>query len=165
MTAYSLALDNDMFLSDCGMSSDANALKNRLKEIMMDFSQSLALSRVQRETLEALESTFRDCSADDWDGYGAKAVNTATFYQAERFLKNLPTTFPIPEISAEPDGEIAFEWYMGPRRVVSVSIGSEGKITYAGIFGRNKAQGTEYFEGELPKTIIQQLGRLLSQGT
>lgn len=68
----------------------------------------------------------------------------------------------MPEIVAEPTGEIGFEWRRGRGRVFVLSVGGKHRITYAGIFGGNKIHGSEYFEETLPFVIIQHLRRLYS---
>ncbi len=67
------------------------------------------------EVLKALGEVYEECSEDNWDGYGASAVGVDTYLESQRFLQLLPTTIPFPEITVEPDGEIAFEWFEGPR--------------------------------------------------
>jgi hypothetical protein len=102
------------------------------------------------KALKMLKEIWEETREENWDGYGASPVSVLAFLNARAFLSNLPTTVPIPEITVEPDGEIAFEWYLQPRWVFSVSVGSNNELTYAGLFGRNKIHGTEYFENELP---------------
>ncbi len=110
------------------------------------------------EALEALGEVYEECS-ENWDGYGASAVGLDTYLESRRFLQLIPTTLPFPEITIEPDGEIAFEWYEGPRMILSVSVGSDNALTYAGLFGINKTHGMEYFGDELPATILSNLQR------
>ncbi len=114
------------------------------------------------EVLKALGEVYEECSEDNWDGYGASAVGVDTYLESQRFLQLLPTTIPFPEITVEPDGEIAFEWFEGPRRVLSISVGSENILTYAGLFGINKTHGTDYFGDVLPATIVSNLQRLFA---
>ena len=70
------------------------------------------------------------------------------------FLETLPTTTPVPDVVPEPDGEIAFEWDYGPWRILSVSVGPTGLLSYAALYGRtSKAHGTEKFIDRLPGAI------------
>ena len=62
----------------------------------------------------------------------------------------------------DPDGEVSLEWYRGPRRVFSISIGSNDELTYAGIFGASKARGVEPFSFEIPHAVLDNLRRLLA---
>jgi hypothetical protein len=131
--------------TDRGVSTVAEQLQRRIIEIWENFFQETASGEPRTKALELLEQLLKECSDDNWDGYGAKAINLDSYCEAWRLLVTLPTTIPLPEITIEPDGEIAFEWDKGTRRTFSISIGSMNKITYAGIFGSNKAHGTEYF--------------------
>ena len=69
---------------------------------------------------------------------------------------------PIPDISADPDGDISLEWRKEHRFTFVVSINGQGLISYAGLFGKNKIHGTEYFGQEMPPSIIFNLRRLYS---
>ena len=61
----------------------------------------------------------------------------------------------------DPDGEIEFEWFRGPRWLFTVSVGRTGALSYAGLFGRNKTHGVEQLVEGLPEAIAQNLRRLL----
>ena len=81
---------------------------------------------------------------------------------AELFLKQLPSHIPPPEVEADLDGEINFEWYLEPRKVFSISLNAEGRLSYAGLFGPAKSHGTEMFQDSIPREIILKLDRLFS---
>ena len=147
---------------DRGISEDAFTLVGRISGISNDFLSSIRLGQPMAEVLQSLNNVFKECSTDNWDGYGAKAIDRISFVQALRFIHSLPRTIPTPDLTAEPDGEIALEWYHGKRRIFSVSIGRTGELTYAGLFGSNKTHGTEYFGDELPKTILDNIQRTFS---
>lgn len=116
-------------------------------------------------TLESLSETWRECSIENWDGYGAQSISHDTYMEAIILLTLIPPSVPMPEVVPEPAGEIAFEWYKGKGRVFVVSVGGRNVIKYAGLFGENnKAHGTESFHnGELPKTIIDNIRRVFDQ--
>lgn len=141
-----------------GVSEEAHTLKERIDTVLRSMFQSVTLGK----PLEILEEVYEESSQDNWDGYGASAVGVDTYLESQRFLQLLPTTIPFPEITVEPDGEIAFEWFAGPGRVLSISVGSENILTYAGLFGINKTHGTEYFGDVLPVTIVSNLQRLFA---
>ena len=126
---------------------------------------SYSLGVRYQASLEELLSAFREASEEGWDGYGAAPATPETLEYAARFLQTIPSNLPMPEISIEPDGEISFEWYDAPRWVYSVSIGPRGTLTYAGLFGRNKAHGVEQLVDEIPPTILRQLGRHLRKAS
>jgi hypothetical protein len=146
-----------------GLSADAEDIERHEAELEEAFSdRSMALTPIK--SWLALEELYEETSVDNWDGYGARAVIPSTYEQATRFLNRLPTTVPDPEVSADPDGEISFEWRAGPWRVFSVSVGPTGRLTWAAFFGRTRhTHGAEPFISELPKAIIDNLTRLLSR--
>jgi len=148
--------------TDVGLSHDADRLRRLTEDLAFDFSAP-AIALAPPETRLALEEVYREASVDNWDGYGAKAVAPETYERARLFLNLIPTTAPPAEVSAEPDGEISFEWRRGPWRLFSVSVGPTSRLTYAGLFGRRRAHGTEFFVNELPEVITRNLRRLLGE--
>ena len=99
---------------------------------------------------------------EDWDGEESARVEPSTYVYACQFLRLLPSTIPVPEIAADTDGEILFEWDLGRRRVFSVSIGRDGTLTYAALFGHTKTHGTEHFREALPPVISNCFERLVA---
>lgn len=169
MTATALVLKPEGLLStrsaSPGVSGEAETITKRIEEVLADFWLSAALSAKYVEAHQALVSACEEASRENWDGYGARPFALQASAAADRFLRALPTTAPSPEISVDPDGEIAFEWYLGPRRVLSVSVGSTNQLTYAALLGPNIVHGTETFVDELPPSIVANLSRLLSSDT
>jgi hypothetical protein len=66
-------------------------------------------------------------------------------------------------VGADPDGEISFEWYRGPRRILTLSIGADRRLSYAGLFGSSKVNGVEYLRDELPEPVVANLRRLFGE--
>ena len=121
-----------------GVSDSANALQRQSEELQRHFAQSITFGEHLCETLENLLKAKEEYSVDNWDGYGARAIDELSYQKAVRFALSLPSSIPTPEVHVDPDGEVTFEWYEGPRRVFSVSIGSNYELSYAGLFGANK---------------------------
>ena len=112
----------------------------------------------------ALRDTAEEASRSNWDGYGASPVSDATVAQGLAFLDLLPSTVPPPEVSAHPDGELAFEWRRGPGRVLTVSVNETGRLSYAAMFGEARQHGTEYLLDAVPDSLFQALRRLYAHG-
>lgn len=107
-----------------------------------------------------LESLTRDCACAGWDGYGAEAVGADAYRAAERFIRTLPAGIPQPELSADPDGCVTFEWRKSPHRTLLVSVRPGYALDYAALIGTAKTHGSEPFFGELPeilKTLIRRV--------
>jgi hypothetical protein len=147
-----------LFGRNRGVSVDALELEATIKELSSDEPQSTFLDK--QGLFQELFEVYRECSVKNWDGYGAKAVDSILFGEAFRFLEILPSTISKPEISTDPDGEIAFEWYGKNKRVFSVSVGQNGELTYAGIFGSGKTKGTELLRDEIPEIILENINRV-----
>jgi hypothetical protein len=146
--------------SNRGLSRDAKALDKRIAEIEDDFNKSIVLGEKKIAINQALMNILEECAYTNWDGYGAMPIDKESYYESRRFVKYLPSFLPNPEVTIEPDGEIAFEWFNDKRRIFSVSIGGNGELTYAGLFGYNKAHGTEFLGDELPKIILENIQRV-----
>lgn len=121
-----------------------------------------SIGRPVEEAIESLIELYRQCSEADWDGYGANPVSKESIYEAVEFIYLLPSGFPMPNILAEPSGEIAFEWYKNKRMIFVIGFNGKNMIFYAGIFGSNKTHGTEYFSDTIPLVILENLKRLNS---
>lgn len=95
---------------------------------------------------------YSRCSEENWDGYGAIAINRSAIYAATIFIELLPDNIKIPEIVPEPAGEIGFEWVNGKYATFVASITPQ-TITFAGLFGSGKSHGEVKFLNELPSVI------------
>lgn len=133
-----------------------------LRNGFMEFwrSESITLGRPLDEAVSSLRETFQECFIPDWDGYNALPVNEDAFAEAKTIIELLPTSMIMPEIMAEPNGEIAFEWRKGKNHIFIMSVSGRQQITYAGIFGGNKTHGIEYFKGTLPTIILDYIRRV-----
>jgi len=166
MITLSANADNKNFLAfpmNLGVSEDAKRLQEQIADIRENLEQSETIGGHIRETQQLLDKATEECSADNWDAYGAKAIDETSYRNAIHFSWLLPPNIPVPEIYIDPDGEVNFEWYAGPRQVFSVSIGSNNELAYAGLFGANKTHGVEYLDDELHGTILDNIRRVFSR--
>lgn len=125
-------------------------------------SESITFGRPLDDALISLLEVYRACSQADWDGYGAAAISEDAYEEAVKIINLLPSSISMPEITAEPTGEIGFEWHKSKGQVFVISVRGRHRLNYAGIFSGNKVHGSEYFEDTLPLAIIQRLRRLYS---
>jgi hypothetical protein len=89
------------------------------------------------------------------------ALNTAvpidenTKRAAIRFASLLPSSVPLPEIAADPDGEVSFDWIGNFNNVFSVSVDRNGRLAYAGRFSEGrKINGVEQLSTVCPPEIL-----------
>lgn len=118
------------------------------------FGQKLSVSSKE------LHQLFQECRQTNWDSYGALPIAEETYVLAYQFLEALPLGTSAPSLGAEPDGHITFEWYQSPRRMLSISISPESDLHYAALLGGGTLYGTEPFYGEVPRTILDIIGRV-----
>jgi hypothetical protein len=110
--------------------------------------------------LNELDEVRAEASYKGWDGYDASPLDQASYDFAIRFLNALPNTAPLPEVSADSDGEVAFDWIFGERRALTVRIGPTGRCTFAWMLGQSTHRGTVWIDDEIPSTISFALGQL-----
>ena len=145
-----------------GVSDDAKKLIELFDDALA-FAHSVSLGERFRKAVSALREAFEEASSRGWDGYGGRAADPFSYIHALSYLRALPSTVPLPEAAVDPDGEIEFEWYRGPRWLFTVSVGRTGALSYAGLFGRNKTHGVEQLVEGLPEAVVQNLRRLFGR--
>jgi len=105
-----------------------------------------------------IEELMRDCSVDNWDGYGARAVLRSAKENVQRFVELLPSDIPEPSVVVDPDGHIALCWDFGRDRIFTISVGETEVATYAGLLGKGvKRHGQEPFREDVPKVLLESI--------
>ena len=116
------------------------------------FAQTAALSK--QPAIDELLTIWAECKTPNWDGYDAFPVKAETLNYAYAFIQALPLGFPLPSVSAEPDGHLAFDWFHDPYWTISVSVSPEGVLYYAALLGNSDPRGSEPFSGEIPERLL-----------
>ncbi len=114
-----------------------------------------------RELLSRINTASDEAREPNWNGEDGHPVEPSTIDQAWLFAACLPTTLPIPDVSPDADGDLAFDWNLGPRRVFSVSVRRDGSLSYAALVGASRSHGTGTLRGGLPPEIIQWVQRVV----
>jgi len=118
----------------------------------------------QDEAMSELERVFKECSHENWDGYGALAISSRVYSKARQFLKLVPSSIPKPEIVPESEDEIGFEWYLDQDASFVVSVKDSDKISFAGLFRKNReVWGVELFEDAIPQLVYENVRKLFSR--
>jgi hypothetical protein len=146
---------------DRALSEEAKIIRKLITDAS-EFAGSMAVGEPKRTVQEALDAAYTAAQAENWNGEGSVSVEPSTYVYASQFILLLPSTAPLPDITADTDGEILFEWDQGRRRIFSVSVGRDGTLTFAGLFGHTKMHGTEHLREALPVVISDYLARLSS---
>ena len=127
-----------------------------------EVAQVLCASSASETLFSELNELMLDCCRPGWDGYGAEAVSTEAYRAAERFIRSLPIGIPCPEIGADPDGCVSFEWRKSARRTVMVSVRTSNGLDYAALIGSAKFHGDEPFFGTVSETLQSLIRRVLA---
>ena len=124
-------------------------------------ARSAERDRSRRERQSALDAAYLECAEPDWDGYGAAPADEMSKQWARKVLLALPAGLGVPDIAFEPDGAASLEWWHGPERTLSVSIGRNGEIRYAARLNGTRVIGTETFVDGLPKRLLKVLSEMV----
>ena len=168
MTIATLALGTGYKTSpsmDRGLSDDARRLRDLVETFFEDLENSISLGERRRSAQLALAQAFAEARDQDWDGVGSAAAEPSTYAYASQFLDLLPSTVPMPDVFADRDGEICFEWDRDARWVFTVCVGRDGTLTYSGLYGYNKSHGVEHLGETLPQIISTNVERVTSNSS
>jgi len=135
-----------------GSSPTAAYLDQVNRDNQCHFDQTAALSK--QPVIDQLLGIWEECKTPNWDAYDAYPVQQETLNSAYAFIKALPLGFPLPDVSAEPDGHLAFDWFKHPRWTISVSISPESILYYAALLGNSDPRGSEPFLGEISDRLL-----------
>lgn len=88
-------------------------------------------------------------------------VSVSVVPHALAFASLIPAGYPHPEIAADPDGEVSFDWFGKNDRILSVSVGPRGRLSFAARFSDDeRLSGALPLKDEFPRTILQALQRV-----
>ncbi len=143
------------------ISDTAKLLASMGEELQKHLLDSYTVGHAAERGLDELEEVRKEASREGWDGYGGKPVNPEAYKNARLFLEAIPATAPSPEVSADPDGDIALDWVFGYKKALTISIGPAGRCTFAWMRGQRTYRGTEYLDDDgIPASIAQALWEL-----
>src|SRR5206468_1276723 len=95
-------------------SESAARLAAIVEKVRMHLLDSYSVRQGYERALGELEDTKKEASVEGWNGYGARPMNPEAYMNARVFLESMPSTAPFPEISADPDGDVALDWSFSP---------------------------------------------------
>ena len=117
---------------------------NYLERIVRQKDSTVPVADRNSEVINALLDAYSSCRNRGWDGYDAEPVSRNSLEAAYRLADRIPYHVSLPEIGAEPDGNLTMEWYTSPSQLLNLSISSNGKLHYAAIFADGSSHyGTE----------------------
>lgn len=167
MTTACLSIDTTSFLPkarDFGRSQEAEHVFKLFEEIEDDYSGSITIGNYYQKLEALIYNAVKDHLNDSPDMNPSDIINLDSYSNSIKFIKMLPTSFPLPNVYIETDGMVEFEWYIDSRHLFSVTIEGSNRLIYAGIFGDDiTTYGTERFAYELQRVIFSNIQRLYSR--
>lgn len=133
---------------------------HRVEIVVRESEPSQELDDARTALLKTLQETWQRCQQPNWDGDVAEAISMETHDVARRLLESLPSDMPLPTITAEPDGQLNFEWYQSPQQLLSASIGSDGTVFWAALIGSEDPRGSCQFVDQFPQTLLYWIGKI-----
>lgn len=113
----------------------------------------------KQAALAELSALCQQCH-DANGGEGAEALSERTHDVARRLLASLPGGTPLPSVTAEPDGQLNFEWYQSPKRLLSVSVSESGTLYWAALIETEDPRGSCQFTDRFPQTLLYWIGQV-----
>lgn len=106
-----------------------------------------------QELLKELVNVFNDSKMQGWDGDDADPVSDAAFLNATKLLSSMPIGLPVPNVLADNDGYIEFEWAKD-RKNFSLYATDTNLVLYAGFYDKDDhLSGRFVFEGAIPDRV------------
>ena len=148
MTVYCPSVDASLGLRDwasAGVSDLARRLELALEE---------SLDHYLRTRLEFLLPEIENLHGVSDET--SIPVDLDTIRAAMQFAYSLPRFGPLPEVSADPDGEISFDWTGPSGEMFSVSVNKHNRLAYAGWFGeKSRIHGIEQLAESCPQQVLR----------
>ena len=118
---------------------------------------------LKQSHVETVINDLCDLFAEVTSEQYATQLDYPTFLAAKRFLLAFPKTLPLPEIALDSDGEISFDWEGKNRRMLSVSLRADGRLSYARKLGMMRSSyGVDEFDENVPETIVESVKKIFS---
>jgi hypothetical protein len=161
-----LIVFSDYASSETGVSAAAVSLRESFNRFVAHQENSESLFGAKAQLISELRELAAECAAEDWDGYGALPIKRSVLLRAEAFIRALPDSIPAPEISAEADGQISFDWLPSRTRTFTLSVNAGNRLAYAWIDGANRGNAAEVFDsGCLPSRLLRELKQITADAT
>lgn len=139
---------------DYGASQESSVIRNAFTNLKKQLNLAATWQRKEEflsNTLEALIEAI--ANPLQYEEESAQASDYA-IREATQLLQALPEGIPQADITMEPSGAIAFEWYKDEKNTFVISTNGTGSLEYAAIHGTgNEMHGRVNFAGDFPRTL------------
>ncbi len=132
-------------------------------EALQKLTQQALRPLLVQSRVETVINDLYDLLSEARNGLHKSELDSPTFLAAKRFLLAFPKTLPFPEIALDSDGEISFDWEGKNRRMFSVSLRADGRLSYARKLGMTRSfYGIDEFDENVPETIVESVKKIFS---
>ncbi|MCA9421862.1 MAG: hypothetical protein KC592_12650 [Nitrospira sp.] len=119
-TAYAPRINTTLNSGDL-FGNDLQEYERKSIETQVHASEPISLGGWKNFLLNEAIEIKNDCSELGWDGYEANPISEEALQRAKILIEALPDNSPWPELVPSAEGEIAYEWNLGPSRILSVT--------------------------------------------
>ncbi len=150
---FDILIQNDRFIS---FSKAGRAVEECVKQIQNE-ERLISAEVAYNQAIEKLHQTILEFM-DDGLEMNAESVEIAC-----EFLKKLshqPNLLNDVSISADPEGKTVLRWKSKTSGVFSMSVGTNRVLYYASTLQGEDTHGREYFDDEIPSTILELLTKI-----
>ena len=117
--------------------------------------QKLTLEQ-KNEYKKTLKGLLEIAGERNWDGENADPVTPETVEAALKVIEELPSAVDAPEIAADPEGNIEFDWHLDNGTMFTISVGPIGDVAISGLYlGKAKLTGMEEDSKDTPLNLLR----------
>jgi len=125
-------------------------------DVVREQEQSVALFGDKDAAISELWEVLAECADPGWDGDEAEAVDRNAATNAAALIRSIPHGLPMPEVAADPDGEISLDWIAGRDRLLTISVDRSNRLAYAWVVGAYQGRAVIPFgRGRFPEPLSQ----------
>jgi hypothetical protein len=147
------------------ISPEAHAVHRAATKVAEEVERSVALFGEKAAALSRLAAMARESGEQGWDGGDAAPIDPIALLSAERFVRAMPDSVPLPEFTPEPDGSISLDWIRSRNHVVSLSIGQGNRLAYAWLDGADRGHAVVHFDGRnVPSRVLDDIKAIVGRG-
>lgn len=148
---------------DYGASQESSVLRKVFSHLKEHFTLAATWQRKEEILNTAFEALLETVTNPIQYEEESQQPSENTIREATQLLQALPEGIPLADITTEPSGAIAFEWYKDEKNTFVISTNGTGSLEYAAIVGSgNEMHGRVNFAGDFPSTLNNLLSIFLA---
>ena len=148
-----------------GLSDEAETICGVRSAIVRHVEQSQSLFGQKSSLISQAWEIFNESQSPGRKADGESPVKTVALKEAIDFIRACPDGTTLPEIAADPDGGVCFEWISSRHRMLSLSLDGSGRIAFAWLDGTDKGHGVaRFYAGQIPRLILEAINSITDAG-